>query len=142
MGTAYGYICPKCHTKKALFYGNGMNSFTKEQLLDQNNKYGNVIARSKNSAIKNLDELISFLKKDNITVENNFKEDNYYCNKCKRIYTKFKYVLKSNNEEFIPVYTCISCNNELSKNNINNQCKVICDNCNIEMTNDSIINWD
>ncbi len=136
--------CPKCNREYNLFLGNGMRSFCEEQLFDFDNEEGNIIKRSKDNGIVNLNELQKFLKLESTKINKNFGNDYYYCDKCKSFDIRFYYYLESNGKIFRPKYKCKRCDsilNHTSKKDIDYN--HYCDKCNISMKDTGlIVNWD
>lgn len=144
MGNGSILKCHKCNKEYNLFLGNGMFSFCEEQLFDFTQKGGNIIDRSKDNKILNLDELQQFLKLKDISINKNFGNECYYCDNCKNFEIRFYYYLKSGNKVFRPKYKCERCDsilNHTPKKNINYS--HYCKKCNIPMENTGfIVNWD
>ncbi len=142
----YGSIlkCNKCNREYFLYLGNGMISFCEEQLFDFNNKYGNIIARSNNSGIVNMHELQEFLKLENVKINKNFKNDFYYCDKCKSFEIKFYYYLRNDSKLFVPKYRCKRCNHILNHTpKKNTYYSYYCCKCNVSIEDTGfVVEWD
>lgn len=143
MGMGSILECPKCKKEYQLCLGNGWISFQEKHLFNFKDD-GNVIDRSKYDKISNLNELHEFLKLENVRANKDFKNDYYYCDKCKSFEIKFYYYLKSGNKIFRPKYKCERCGsilNHTRKKNI--EYHHYCSECNIPMNYTGfILHWD
>ena len=124
MGEGVGYICKKCKHEKTILYGIGFNDFAY-----QDNNFKKLIEIGKKEELQNINQLLKFIKLENVYLKSNYKHDAYVCTKCKNIHNKFRYTLISNNNRFIPKYKCSYCGSNLKIKKENEDFTITCDKC-------------
>ncbi len=141
MGEAISYICKKCKKENTILYGIG---FLDSPSYYDNNNFKNLINRSIEENIQNIDKLKNFVTLKDVHLRDGYGNDAYICPNCKTIANKFRYELVSNNKIFIPKYKCKYCGNTLRLKKENEEFNIICVRCGSKDFEESTIyaDWD
>ena len=139
MGYGVGYICQKCKHEKDFLCGVGFNDFGY-----QDNNFKKLIEIGKKEQLQNINQLLNFIKLENVYLKSDYKHDVYVCTKCKNLHNKFRYTLISNNNRFIPKYKCNYCGNNLKIKKEQENFNITCDNCGSTKFEEELIDitWD
>ena len=139
MGYGVTYICKKCKQEKMIFYGTGFDDYNY-----QSNNFKKLVELGRQEHLQNLNQLLSFIKLENVYLKNNYRHDAYIWPKCKNIHNKFRYTLLANNNRFHPRYKCDYCGGNLRIKKEKEDFTITCDNCknnNFEKT-PTLLMWD